>query len=118
MHKTLLIGNLGSDPEQRETGNGEVTNFPVAVNERWKDSEGERQEKTIWYRVSAWGKLGEICAKHLHKGRKVYIEGTMVADRASGGPNAWIREDDTPAATFDLRAESIEFLDSANENVG
>ncbi len=113
MHKTMLIGNLGADPVQREVGNSSVTNFTVAVNEHWKDTEGEHQERTLWYNISAWGKLGENCTKHLHKGRKVYVEGQLVADEGTGGPRTWLREDGAPAAAFDLRAESIEFLDAA-----
>jgi len=115
MHKVILIGNLGSDPEQREAGWDRATNFSVAVNDRWKDSEGEKQTRTIWYRVAAWGKLGDICHEHLQKRRKVYIEGRLISDNETGGPRIWTREDGTPAAAFELRAESIEFLDSAVE---
>lgn len=116
MQKIILIGHLGADPEQREVGWNRATNFPVAVNERWKDNEGEKQERTIWFRISAWGKLGEVCQEHLRKGRKVYVEGQLVADNGSGGPRAWLREDGTPAAAFELRAETIEFLDAPQES--
>ena len=112
MHKTTLIGNLGTDPEQREVGWKKATNFTVAVNERWTDSEGENRTRTIWYRVTAWGQLGDVCAEHLHKGRKVYVEGTLISNNDTGGPRAWIREDGTPAAAYDLRAATIEFLDN------
>ena len=115
MHKIILIGNLGSDPEQREVGWNQATHFPVAVNERWTNSEGERETRTIWYRVTTWGKLGEICAEHLQKGRKVYVEGRLVPDKDTGNPRVWLRDDGTPAAAYDLRAESIEFLDNAAE---
>jgi single-strand DNA-binding protein len=113
MHKIILIGNLGSDPEQREVGWNSATHFSVAVNERWTNSEGERETRTIWYQVTAWGKLGEVCAEHLQKGRKVYVEGRLVPDKDTGNPRAWLRDDGTPAAAYDLRAESIEFLDNA-----
>ena len=115
MHKTSLIGNLGSNPEQREVGWIKATNFTVAVNERWTDSEGEKQTRTLWYRVTAWGKIGELCAEHLQKGRKVFVEGKLIPDDGTGGPRIWIREDGTPAAAFELRAESIEFLDNTVE---
>jgi len=115
MHKVILIGNLGSDPEQREVGWKQATHFSVAVNERWTNSEGERETRTIWYRIIAWGKLGEVCTEHLQKGRKVYVEGRLVPDKDTGNPRAWLRDDGTPAASYDLRAESVEFLDSASE---
>ena len=114
MHKTSLIGNLGSDPEQREAGWNNATNFTVAVNERWKDPEGEKQTRTIWYRVTAWGKLGEICFEHLQKGRKVYVEGKLVPDNGTGGPRIWTREDGTSAAAFELRAPSFGFASSSS----
>lgn len=118
MHKISLIGNLGSDPEQRETGWNRATNFNVAVNERWTNSEGEKQNRTLWYRVTAWGKLGDVCFEHLQKGRKVYVEGRLIPDNGTGGPRIWTRDDGTPASAFELRAETIEFLDSAVEKVG
>jgi single-strand DNA-binding protein len=117
MHKTTLIGNLGTDPQQREVGDQTVTNFTMAINERWTDTGGERKERTIWYRVAAWGRLGEICAEHLAKGRKVYVEGRLVADEETGGPRAWTREDGGPGAAFELRAERIEFLDAPGERL-
>ena len=117
MHKITLIGNLGSDPEQREVGWNQATHFPVAVNERWTNSEGEKQTRTIWYQITVWGKLGEVCVEHLKKGRKVYVEGRLVPDKDTGSPRAWLRDDGTPAAAYDLRAESIEFLDNTAERM-
>jgi single-strand DNA-binding protein len=117
MHRTTLIGNLGTDPQQREVGDQKVTNFPVAVNERWTDTDGERKERKIWYRVAAWGRLGEICTEHLVKGRKVYVEGRLVADEETGGPRAWTRSDGGPGASFELRAERIEFIDTSGEHL-
>ena len=115
MHKITLIGNLGSDPEQREAGWNRATHFSVAVNERWTNSEGVKQTRTIWYRVTVWGKLGDVCAEYLKKGRKVYVEGRLVPDNDTGSPRTWLRDDGTPAAAYDLRAEAIEFLDNAVE---
>jgi len=77
MNKALLIGNLGSDPEVRETNGGTaVANFTVATTEvRRKD--GEREEHTEWHRVVAFGRLAEICGEYLSKGSKVFIEGRI-----------------------------------------
>lgn len=115
MHKTVLIGRLGGDPELREANGQRVANFPVAVNEYWKDADGNRQQRTVWYRVAAWGRLGEVCAEHLAKGRQVYVEGSLIADPDTGGPKTWVREDGGTGAAFELRAETVEFLDAPVE---
>lgn len=75
--KTILIGNLGGDPDTRFMPNGNaVTNFTLATSERWKDkATGQPVEKTEWHRVSIFGKLAEIAGQYLKKGSKVYIEG-------------------------------------------
>lgn len=73
-----FIGNLGRDPEVRSTQSGDkVANLSLAVTEKWKDKTGERQERTEWVRVTAWGKLAEICEQYLRKGSKVYVSGNM-----------------------------------------
>ena len=78
VNKVILVGNLGNDPESRATSNGNaVVNFSVATSEAWKDQQGVLQERTEWHRVTAWGKLAEICGKYLRKGSKVYIEGSL-----------------------------------------
>ncbi len=78
VNKVILLGNLGRDPELKYTPNGTpVANFTVATNETWKDKEGNKQEHTEWHRVVVWGKLAEICGEYLHKGRQVYIEGSI-----------------------------------------
>ena len=62
MNKAMVIGNLGSDPEVRYTRNETpVATFSVASTERWKDSDGNKQERTEWHRVVAWGRLADIC---------------------------------------------------------
>ncbi len=79
LNKVMVIGRLGADPEMRYTPSGSpVTNFRVAVNRRTRAGDnGESQEETDWFPVVAWQKLGEICAEHLTKGSKVYIEGRL-----------------------------------------
>jgi single-strand DNA-binding protein len=78
VNKVILLGNLGRDPELKYTPNGSaVANFTLATNESWKDKEGQKQEHTEWHRIVVWGKLAEICGEYLHKGRQVYIEGSI-----------------------------------------
>lgn len=81
-NRVQLIGNLGKDPQSRYTPNGrQVCSFSLAVNRRWKSSEGELKEATDWFNVEAWGRLGEICQEHLSKGRLVFVEGRLQTDR-------------------------------------
>jgi single-strand DNA-binding protein len=57
----------------------------MAVNRRWKNSEGEIKESTDWFNVEAWGRLGEFCQEYLSKGRLVYVEGRLNTDRYEQG---------------------------------
>ena len=78
MNKTILIGNLGADPELRYTTKKQpVCNLRVATNETYLDKQGDRQQNTDWHRVVVWGKQAESCAKYLKKGRQVSVEGRM-----------------------------------------
>src|SRR5256884_9681054 len=76
--QTCALPILGRDPETRYTGSGQaVANFSVATDETYKDRNGERQKRTEWHRITAWGKLAEICQQYLKKGTMVYIEGRI-----------------------------------------
>jgi len=117
--KCEIIGRLGVDPEMRYTPSGQpVANFSVAANRKYKNAAGETVKETIWFKVSAWGKLAEACNSYLHKGSQVYLEGRLVADPATGGPRIWSRQDGSPAASFEIRADSVDFLDSKNGEGG
>jgi len=79
LNKVMLIGNLTRDPNLRFTPNNTaVCSFGIATNRSWTASDtGEKQEKTDFHNIVAWGKLAEICGNLLHKGDKAYIEGRM-----------------------------------------
>lgn len=78
VNKVILVGNLGKDPELKELPSGtKMTTFTMATTERYKDKQGAQQEKTEWHNIVAWGPLADICAKYLHKGKQVYIEGKI-----------------------------------------
>ena len=77
-NKVFLIGNLGRDPEVRETNGGmPVANFSLATNRRWNDKDGNRQEKTEWHDVVCFGRLAEIAGQYLAQGRQVHVEGRI-----------------------------------------
>ncbi len=78
VNKVILIGNLGKDPELKHTSGGTaVANFTLATNERFKDKEGNWQDRTEWHTIVLWQRLAEIAAEYLKKGRSVYIEGRL-----------------------------------------
>ena len=83
VNKVILVGNLGADPERRATAGGtSVTSLRIATSESWKDKQtGEQQERTEWHRVKLFGRLGDIAAEYLRKGRQVYIEGSLRTDK-------------------------------------
>jgi single-strand DNA-binding protein len=79
VNKVILIGNLGNDPEIRYTPSGSaVANVSLATSETWRDKQsGELQDRTEWHRVVFFNRLAEIVGEYLHKGSKVYVEGTL-----------------------------------------
>ena len=103
-HQTIIVGNLGQDPELKYTPTGiAVCNFSVAVNTRWTDKDGEKKEKVTWYRVAAWRGLAENCAQYLSKGRQVMVTGTVEA-------SAWIDKEGEARASLELTARDVRFL--------
>ena len=109
-HKITIAGNVGRDPEMRYMPDGKaVTNFSVAVSDGWGD-----KKKTIWFRVSVWGKRAEIANQYITKGSKILVEGRLRTD-ASGGPNMFTRRDGTVGANFEITASDFVFLGSRQE---
>jgi single-strand DNA-binding protein len=116
-HTTILVGNLGRDPEMRYTPSGQaVTSFSVAVSEAYTNANGEKVKKTIWFRVSAWGKQAETCNQYLKKGSKVLVEGRISADPNTGGPKIFTRQDGTTGSSFEVTATIVRFLSSRGDN--
>jgi single-strand DNA-binding protein len=78
VNKVILIGNLGKDPELRTTPQGtSLARFSIATTTVWKDPSGAKKEKTEWHDVVAWERLAQICGEYLHKGKQVYVEGSL-----------------------------------------
>lgn len=78
LNKVTIIGNVGKDPEIRQSNNGDsIANLTVATTESWKSKDGTKQDKTEWHRVVIFGKLSEVVEKYLKKGDKVYFEGKL-----------------------------------------
>jgi single-strand DNA-binding protein len=103
--KIILIGNLGRDPEMRYMSDGTpVTSFSVATSRRWTDPSGQQQERTVWFRVSAWRRLAETCNQYLAKGRQVFVEGELREPRPYQGRDGEWR------ASLDVTAYNVRFL--------
>ena len=106
MNKLIIIGNVSNIPELRTTPNGKtVCNFNLAVNRR-KRVEG--QPDADFFRVSAWGELGDVCQKYLTKGKKVCVVGTV-------GCRAYTNSKGEAAASLEVMANEVEFLSPRQE---
>ena len=105
VNKAILIGNLGRDPELRYTQNGQaVVNFTLATSESWNDkSSGEKVERTEWHRIVVWGRVGELCAQYLTKGRSVYVEGRIQT-------REWEDKEGQKRRTTEINAQTVKFL--------
>lgn len=118
LNKVILIGNLGKDPELSYTASGvAVAKFSMATGERWKDQDGNVQERTEWHNIVAWRKLAEICGQYLKKGSKAYIEGRLQT-RSWDDKNTGVKRYAT-----DIIADNLIMLDAkgggtAEENAG
>ncbi len=109
VNKVILIGRLGADPEMRTVGNGgTVTRLSIATSENWVDKDGQRQERTEWHRVVVWGRLAEICGKHLAKGRQVYVEGRLQT-------RSWEDQQGQKRYATEIVANTVQFLGSPSE---
>jgi single-strand DNA-binding protein len=82
LNRVQLIGRLGKDPESKFTPTGKkVTQFRLAVDNRWKDKNGETKESTEWVNIEAWGRLGEVCQEYLKKGSLIFLEGRLKTEK-------------------------------------
>jgi len=81
MNKVILVGRIGKDPEIRNLTNGTaVCSFSLATSKKYKDKNGNMQQKTDWHNIQCWGKLAETASKYLHKGGELALEGEINYD--------------------------------------
>ena len=104
VNKVILIGNLGANPELRQTSSGTpVTELRIATNETWKDSSGATQTRTEWHRIVVWGRQAENVARYLSKGRSVYVEGRLQT-------REWTDKEGQKRYTTEIVASNVVFL--------
>ena len=106
----MVIGTLGKDAVVNDVNGKKVINFSVAHSERYKDAQGNQQEKTIWIDVARWGEQTGV-AQYLNKGTKVWLEGIPEVRTYQAG-------DGSTKATLTIRATQIELLGGAKPEGG
>ena len=100
-----LIGHLGADPVMRYTPSGvSVTTFRLAVNRYWTNSDGQSQERTTWFNVTAWNRLAETTNQYLNKGQQVCVVGEVEDARP------WTDREGNLRASIEVRAREVKFL--------
>ena len=95
VNKAIILGNVGKDPEMRQTQSGEpVANFSIATSEKYKDKTGNQVEKTEWHNIVAFGKLAGIISQYVNKGDQLYIEGKITTRKWQDktGADRWSTE--------------------------
>jgi single-strand DNA-binding protein len=103
-NQAIVMGNLTRDPELRSTPGGQqVASFSVATNRTWMDASGERKEAVEYHEIVAWGKLGELAAQYLSKGRKVMVVGRLQTQ-------SW-EKDGVKRQRTEIVASDVNFLD-------
>ena len=112
INKVILIGNLGRDPELRSTSGGQaVCEFSLATSEKYRDRDGQGQERTEWHRIVVWGPQAESAAKYLTKGRTVYIEGRLQY-------RDWTDKEGNKRTTTEIVANTLQFLGDNRRGAG
>ncbi len=109
VNKAILIGHLGKDPELKYTTNGRaVATFSLATNENWTDQSGQKQTKTTWHNIVAWGKQAEVINEYCRKGKQLYIEG-RIENRS------WDKDDGTKGYISEVIIQNFRFLGSRDD---
>jgi len=105
VNKAIIVGNLGKDPELKQTNNGSsVCNMSIATSEKWTDRQtGEQKESVEWHKVVCFGKLAEICCEHLKKGNKCFVEGQIQSRK-------WQDNSGVEKLAFEIVAKEVKFL--------
>lgn len=104
VNKVILVGRLGADPELKSVSSGQnVARFNIATSENWTDKSGQKQERTEWHKVVVWGRQAENCARHLSKGRQVFIEGRLQTRQ-------WDDPQGQKRYTTEIVANNVQFL--------
>ena len=105
VNKVTLVGNLGGDPEVRQTKSGNVCNLRIATSHGKKAADGSWSNETEWHTVVVFGRDADNCQKFLAKGRQVYIEGRIQS-------RDYVNRDGQNRRSFEIVANRVVFLSS------
>ena len=109
VNRVVLVGNLGGNPELKKVGeNNHVLNLSLATNEYYTNSSGDKETKTTWHRVVAWGKQAEFLSDKCQTGSKLMVEGRLETKK-------WEKDGDTRYFT-DVRMTEFLLLDPKNKS--
>ena len=113
INRVTLIGNLGADPVVRQmTSGGSVANVSLATSDSWKNKQtGDIEERTEWHRVIFFNRLAEIVAQYLHKGSKIYVEGSIRTRK-------WTDQNGVEKYTTEIIAKEMQMLDGRGSDDG
>ncbi len=105
LNRVMIIGRLGQDPQLKYTQTGmPIATFSVATDENFTDREGNRQQRTEWFRVVVFQKVAENCSRFLHKGSLVYVEGSLQTRK-------WQDQQGVDHSLVEIRAQRVDFLE-------
>ncbi|MCI2108334.1 MAG: single-stranded DNA-binding protein [Bacteroidales bacterium] len=118
LNKVMLIGNVGKDPEIRyldgggqNNPNAKVANFTLATSERYRDRNGNPQERTEWHNIVAWRNSADIAEKYVKKGTQLYIEGKLRT-------RDWTDQSGNKRYTTEVYVDSMQLLGRKSDNPG
>ncbi len=110
LNRATILGRLTRDPEVRTTTGGKnVTNFAVATSRSWTDQSGSKQEQVEYHDCVLWGKLADIAAQYLSKGRRVYLEGRIQT-------RDWVGNDGVKKYRTEIIADNMIMLDGGQRS--
>jgi single-strand DNA-binding protein len=104
INRVILVGNLGADPEFKETKDDmQIASFSIATAEKWNDPSGGKKERVEWHRIVVFGRAAEACRDYLQKGSKCLVEGKLQT-------KSWEDKDGQKKWSTEIIASNVEFL--------
>ena len=111
VNKVIILGNMARDPEIKTTQGGQkIATFTLATNRQWTAKSGEKNSLAEFHNVVAWGKLAEICADFLYKGRPAYVEGYLKT-------RSWETDSGAKAYRTEIVAQNVVMLGASKQGL-
>ncbi len=114
MNRVTLLGNVGRDPDVRYTTSVDdavnaIVNVSLATTESWKNKAGAREDKTEWHRLVFFGKVAEIAAKYVVKGKQILVEGSLQTRK-------WTNKDGVDQYTTEIKVDKLVLLGGGQDS--